>query len=209
MLQTFTLKDIAQLTDWESSNDLRFEYVTSLRVFSGVAHGAKEPFSLRAFDSQPPILDDELDAEAEKRALMVLWLNHIFPKDTKGVTAKDVISKEIFVNGQHYNMTPDFAARCVWWIAVYLAGARSYPPEWYDQLRAYLQNRWPQFNTRPLTEDVVCEWLIWRDKQIEEATQPTSWILGKLIELKKKVDRLSFTLKFVWANIRYRRRRYK
>ncbi len=202
MPKNFSPEEKVRLIELAMADDIRFEYITSLRVFSSFGHGCREPFSLLPIDVPAPVLDDDLDAEAERRALELLLLQYM-QSDYVDRVPKDIFSKAIELDGKTIPTTMDFVARCVWWLAVHMACAKEKPAEWYAQMGDYLRDYWPLYDGGPVTEDTVSDWVLWREIQIRKRSMPKTPIGRMAHELHRLWEHITMRVECIWLHFRY------
>lgn len=208
MPKTFSLEEKARLLDFAATDDLRFEYITSLRAFGEAGHNCREPFSLLPIDVPAPILDEDLDEEAERRALYLYKMQCLLPEDSNGLLSKDVFPKDIVINGEVRLATVDFVVRCVWWTAVYLGQAKEKPAEWYAEMGDYLRNHWPLYDGSPVTDDLIDDWNIWVLNREEERSKPRSFLGRVMYEFRERIEFVRTKIASLRFYLYYLRRLY-
>lgn len=207
MPKTFSLEEKACLLDFAATDDLRYEYITSLRAFGEAGHNCREPFSLLPIDVPAPILDEDLDAEAERRALYLYKMQCLLPEDSNGLLSKDVFSKDVIIEGKTQPATVEFVARCVWWMAVYIGQAKEKPAEWYAEMGDYLRKRWPLYDGSPVTDDLLADWFLWIWKREAERSKPRSLPRRVLFEISERLSSMKTFFSCLRFHLYYRRRR--
>ena len=209
MPKTFSLEEQARLLDFMASDDLRFEYITALQAYGEAGHNCREPFSLLPIDVPAPILDEDLDEEAERRALYLLKMQFMLPEDSNGMMSKDVFCQDIDMNGKTLPATVEFVVRCVWWTAVYLGEAREKPAEWYAEMGEYLRVHWPLYDGRPVTDDLISDWNLWVTQLERERAKPQSFPGRVLFEIRERISSLMTFFSCYRLYLYHRNRRAK
>lgn len=209
MPKTFTLEEQARLLDFMAHDDIRFDYILALRAYGEAGLNCREPFSLLPIDVPAPILDEDLDEEAERRALYLLKMQFMLPEDSNDLMSKDVFCQDIDIHGKTRPATVDFVVRCVWWSAVYLGEAREKPAEWYAEMGEYLREHWPLYDGRPVTDDLISDWNLWVTQRETELAKPRSFPGRVLFEIRERMSSLARIFSIYRLYLYYRNRRAK
>ncbi len=161
-MQAFNDDELRALHELHDRGDSRFCYVMLIRRHGEIAHHLKEPFSLLAKDIPPPALPQALDRLAKERALRHFFLSLLLDRDLAffKLTPEKLFTREIHLDGRSMSVTPDFLCRILYWLTRFNLDEEPIPQEWADRIRTYLLARWPSYDGRRVTQNVITDWMV-------------------------------------------------
>lgn len=204
MLQQFSEKQIAQIAELFEKGDPHYFYVASLRIFGHAPTTAREPFCVLAQVLPAPRIEEAWDEEARRRALHVLWLNHLLEEDRLLFLKEPVdsiLAKDVLIDGELKGVTPEFICRCIYYFSRFLFNLETFPHAWCLTMQDYLSARWPEYKGQPVTLDVLEAWSFYRKRMAEkDATQVQRF----LTHWRQRIRGRCAYWKFKWLMFKHR-----